>query len=421
MEDGELGVLDVTNICPLGSRYFKWFLLGKRLHPASSSISMRGRFHWLDMISSEVHLRFWVLPYYSLICAFMTNKPLAAALEVISPVLNSKVEGQAVVAAKCMGLMHGYDARWLNSPYLIDEVESVLTSDLYNPATERKSRTFTSAGKLDVQATEKTTGKKVLFDHKTSSEDISDPNADYWRQLVVESQATHYMLLEHLNGQKVDAALWDVVRKPGIGIRALTKIEKKEFYDTGKYFGTQFDTDEMDKVEVDPKERETPLLYAARLAHDCVNERPQWYFQRRMIPRLDSEVMEYASDQWDIGQDIIHARANNRWPRNSGACMLYHSPCKFLGVCSNHDTIDSDKWQRLEWVHPELPIVGQNGGRDILTNSRMRTFQTCKRLAYYKYELGVGRVDEEEKESLFFGSLFHLALEQFFLTLQKQQ
>lgn len=349
------------------------------------------------------------------------SKPLDAALEVLTPHLNSKVEGQAVVAAKCIGLMHGYDARWLYSPYRIDAVESVLTSDLYNPATERKSRTFISTGKLDIQATEIATAKKIIFDHKTSSEDISDPNADYWKQLVVEAQATHYMLLEWLNGQKVDAALWDVVRKPGIGIRALTKAEKVELYTSNTYFGTSFDTAELDRVTADVKERETPLLYAARLAHDCVKERPHWYFQRRMIPRLDSEIREYAGDQWDIGQDIIHARANNRHPRNSGACMLYHSPCKFLGVCSGHDTIDSDKWQIREWVHPELPPVENSRGLNILTNSRMRMFQTCKRKHYYQYELGVEKNNEEEREALFFGTLFHEGLEQFFLTLQQEQ
>lgn len=357
------------------------------------------------------------------------SAPLQSALEVLAPHLDSKVEGQAILAAKSIGLMAGYDAKWRNGPFRIDDVEHVLTADLYNPETGRKSRTFTTAGKLDIRCTDIATGKKVIIDHKTTSESIDDPNSPYWRQLVVEGQASHYMLLEWLNGEKVDAAMWDVIKRPMIQPRALTKLEQAGLFNFGNYFDDKFESDEIEKVKADPAMRETPRLYAARLAHDCAIERPQWYFQRRMIPRLDGEIREYAGDQWDIAQDIIHARANKRWPRNSGACMLYHSPCKFLGVCSGYDTIDSEKWQRREWVHPELPIIGQSNGLDILksngsgvlTNSAMRTFQTCKKKFFYTYELGVERVEEEEKESIWFGNLFHEGLEQFFLALKREQ
>jgi len=346
------------------------------------------------------------------------SKPLDAALEVIRPVLDDSDVSKQIVAAKVAGLMAGYDAKWLDAPYHIDAVESVMTADLYNPETGRKSRSFTTAGKLDVRATEIGTGKKVLFDHKTTSEDISDPNSPYWRQLVVEGQATHYMLLEHLNGQKVDAAVWDVIRKPGISPKGLTKADLAETLTTGLYMGYKASEDDLGSLAADG--RETPRMYTARLANDCINERPQWYFQRRTIPRLDGEILEYAADQWDIGQDILHARAENRNPRNSGACMLYHSPCKYLGVCSGHDTIDSENWVVKDWVHPELPQL-PGRGTDILTNSRMRTFQTCKRKHLYQYEMGVDRVENEEREVLFFGNLAHEAMEQFFLQIQKDR
>jgi len=348
----------------------------------------------------------------------MNSKPLDAALEVIRPILDDSDMSKQIIAAKCAGLMAGYDSRWLDAPYLIDSVECVLTADLYNPATGRKSRSFTTAGKLDVRATDRLTGKRVLFDHKTTTEDISDPNSSYWRQLAVEGQATHYLLLEHLNGEKLDGAVWDVIKKPGISPKALTKADLADTLATGLYMGYKASEDDLASLASDG--RETPRLYTARLAADCISERPQWYFQRRTIPRLDGEILEYAADQWDIGQDILHARAESRHPRNSGACMLYHSPCEYLGVCSGHDTIDSENWQRSEWVHPELPQL-PGRGTDILTNSRMRTFQTCKRKHLYKYEMGVSRVESEDRESVFLGNLFHAASEQYFLTLQKEQ
>jgi hypothetical protein len=55
--------------------------------------------------------------------------------------------------------------------------------------------------------------------------------------------------------------------------------------------------------------------------------------------------------------------------------MLYGSPCKFLGICSGHDTPDSDRWQKKSQIHPELPADIENP-KGLLTNSRIRTFQT---------------------------------------------
>src|SRR6185312_2755454 len=122
------------------------------------------------------------------------------ALEVTAPVLRSSDPSHALIAAKCNGLLTGYDARWHNAPYDIEEIEYVPSSDLWNPETQRKSRTFTISGKIDILARDRNTGAAVLFDHKTTSQDISDPNAPYWRQLAIEGQVDHYMLLEWLNG-----------------------------------------------------------------------------------------------------------------------------------------------------------------------------------------------------------------------------
>jgi hypothetical protein len=90
--------------------------------------------------------------------------------------------------------------------------------------------------------------------------------------------------------------------------------------------------------------------------------------------------------------------------------MLYGSPCKFLGVCSGHDTAESDNWKKKEHVHNELDGI-DGDGRDVLTNSRIRCFQTCKRKHYYQYELGIERIDAEEREALAFGTLYHAGLE----------
>jgi len=334
---------------------------------------------------------------------------LTAALAAIDAFAASiSDEKQLLVAAKCRGLLAGYDARWKDSPYQVDAVEHLVMSDLWNPETQRKSRSFRIAGKLDASAY---IDRRVVIDHKSTSEDITDPNAPYWRQLMVERQVSHYMLLEWLNGRKVDEAVWDVMRKPSISPKNVTKADVSFALAKGLYFGRQLSDRALESLR--NTGRENLEMYEARLAHDCTTERPEWYFQRRTVPRLDAELHEYATELWGYSQEILIARRENRWPRNSGACMLYHSPCKFLGICSGFDSPDSDNWQRKQNVHNELPML-EGDGRDVLTKSRIECFATCRRKHYFAYELGIERQDEEEREALFFGSLWHLALEAYF-------
>jgi hypothetical protein len=336
---------------------------------------------------------------------------LIAALEELDRLASVTTDpAQTLVIAKCRGLIAGYDKRWKHIEYAVDEVEGLVTSDLWNPETERKSRSFRIAGKLDVTGS---TGRRIIFDHKTTSSEINDPNAPYWRQLIVEGQASHYLLLEWLNGRKADEAIWDVMRKPGIRPKEVAKKDRELTFSSGYYFGRPLSEFSLNALR--ESSREDFEMYEARLAYDCMEDRPEWYFQRRSVPRLDADLHEYATDLWGHSQDILYARRENRWPRNSGACMLYGTPCKFLGICSGYDTPESDNWKRKEQVHNELPML-EGDGRDILTNSRIRCFQTCRRKHFYTYEMGIDRQDEEEKEALFFGTVWHFALEAWFKT-----
>ena len=325
-----------------------------------------------------------------------------------------------VMAAKLRGLMRGYDARWgLLLDWRVTSVEDYVSSDLYNPESGRTSRTFQMAGKIDLRLLDEQ-GRIVLVDHKTTSEDIEDPMAAYWKQLGIEGQANHYLLLEWLNSRKVDYAIWDVVRKPSISPRQLTKSEVKIIEAEGRYGGKPVAAEDIHLALREG--RETPALYEARLAQDCIETRPERYFQRRRLNRLDGEIAEYAQELWEHGQEIIAARRNDRHMRNSGACMNYGTACRYLNICSGHDTPDSANWRHKEWVHNELvQIDGTNGGRDLLTNSRIRSFQTCRRKHFYDYELGIEPVKTEDKEALVFGDLWHKAQEAYWRAIQTIQ
>ena len=308
--------------------------------------------------------------------------------------------------AKATALIRGYDHAWGDHDYIATSVEETITGPIQNPETGRPARVFGMAGKVDVIAIKD--GQSVLIDHKTTSMDIEEPDATYWRQLAVESQVDHYMLLAWLNGRKIDNAVWDVIRKPGIKPKKLTKADMKATLESGHYCG--FSVTTGDRVEIEATGRETYDMYSRRLEYDCTHERPGRYFQRRSVPRMDAEILEYANELWLHSKDILAEQKKNLPQRNSGACMNYGTPCPFLGVCSGHDSIASDHWRRKECVHTELPDISGDG-KDVLTNSRIRCFQTCRRKAYYKYDLGIERVDAEEPEALTFGTLIHVGLE----------
>jgi hypothetical protein len=297
--------------------------------------------------------------------------------------------------------------------FKILSIEEMVTADLFNPATQAKSKTFSIAGKID--AIVERNGRRILIDHKSCSDSIEDPAAPYWRQLIIEAQPSHYALLKWLNGEKISEIWWDVMHKPSIKPKDITKKDRELTSRHKHYFG--FPVSEWSLAEMDRTGRETLELYEYRLAHDCTSHRPNWYFQRRIVPRLDADLHEHAVEIWENAQSMLHMRERVRKgmlpPRHSGSCMQYGSPCKFLGICSGYDTPDSNKWIVKEQVHSELPIV-EGDGRDILTNSRIRCYQVCPRKHYYQYEMGIERTVDEEREALYFGTLFHLALEAYF-------
>jgi hypothetical protein len=334
---------------------------------------------------------------------------LAAVDRCIPP---SSADEQLVVGAKVRGLMVGYDARWGGADWVIEgETERVVELPVINPATARTSRTWRQASKLD--GVVRGYGKRLLLEHKSTSDDIADPAAVYWRRLSIDSQVSKYLLHAWQAGEKLDGALYDVIRKPGIRPKNLTKAEVGEIVHLGTYCGAavapelrQHVNDALERMPKAPY-REDAALYAIRLAAETLAE-PNKYYQRRSVPRLDADIVEYAEELWTIADEIRLARNAGRHFRNSSACMDWNRPCEYLGLCAGEDTPESERWRRTPDVHDELP--GIQDGRDVLTNSRIKCFQLCRRKHYLRYEVGLRRVRDDDAEALFLGTVLHEAL-----------
>lgn len=347
------------------------------------------------------------------------STPLQAALDCVSEAAGVD-ESKQLIAAKVRGLLVGYDARWRDVEWASISEEEVFHLPIINPETGKPSRTFTHAGKYDGIVEYVPSGKRYLRELKTTSDDIEDPNSTYWRRLVIDSQVSGYVLANWQDGRKLDGTLYEVIRKPGIRPKKIPKAEQKAIASLGEYHGFRLSMAERSEIANVTDPVETYRLYELRLARDTLNN-PEKYFQRRPVPRLDADVLEYAGELWDVAKSIIEARRENRHYRNSGACMNYNTPCEFLGLCSGHDSPDSDRWERAEWRHEELPEIAEDRGLSVLTNSRVRCFMTCRRKHFYRYEQGLRRFTEDEREALVLGDLMHRGLEEWWSHFRKEE
>jgi hypothetical protein len=336
--------------------------------------------------------------------------PLDKALAKIDELTAGEADWQP--AAMCRGLMVGYDARWWSEQREIRlrATEECFASKLVNIATGKPSRTWSLVGLLDKTAED---GDGIeIFDHKTTTYEIEDPSGFYWQHLAVESQPSMYELLAMLNGVRVTRVTWDVTRKPAIRPKEITKKDHAEAFASGHYCGFQLSQGALTHLAND--KRENAELYQHRVARDAI-ENPDRFYARRNVPRTRQQLAEYATELWQIGGQIRDARNSQSFPRNSGACYSYNRPCVYLPICSGYDTPDSDRWQ------PKTKREGSVGGKDVLSHSRIKTWQSCPRKYQLSYEAEIERVREERDEALVTGSLWGAAMDSYWTSFNEER
>ena len=201
----------------------------------------------------------------------------------------------------------------------IVEVERSFELPLINPETGASSRTFVLAGKIDaiVQLPD---GRFAVLEYKTVGEDIG-AESDYWRRLRCDPQISQYVLAARFLGYDVSTVIYDVTRKPTIR----------------------------------PRKGESPQQYGDRLNTD-IGDRPDYYFARREVPRLDDELAEFQVELWQQAKQLLDSRRHGRWFRNVNRMTC--SYCDFADICLNSVRVAPGSaptgFQFLSDVHPEL-------------------------------------------------------------------
>jgi hypothetical protein len=324
---------------------------------------------------------------------------LTAALSAIPP---PQTEDEALGTAIARGLMAGYHHRWIDEDWQVLSVEQEFHIPIFNPSTKRRSQLYSHAGKFD--GTVCRNADPFLLEHKTCREEIG-PGSPYWTQLSIDTQISGYLLASWLMGHKLAGVLYDVIRKPEIRPKRIGLKDTVLVRETGMYCNVRLSPEAYQQFSLSDDYRETPEMFESRLIQDTL-DRPDWYFGRQLVTRLNEELLTYAEELWRTTRDIHVSESSGDHRRNDKACFAFHRPCEYLGLCAGHEQASDSHWHQLPTLHPELE--DQTCGPTTLTHSRISTFTTCRRKHFYRYGLGISRWDTPEP--LAFGALFHEAL-----------
>lgn len=246
--------------------------------------------------------------------------------------------------AKAKALMLAYDIKYYPtlSQLKVIAVESEFRAPLINPVTSADSRTWLLAGKLDV-IIQDVQGRYAIIEHKTSSEDLS-PESDYWPRLSIDGQISGYYVGAEVMGYKCDYCIYDVIKKPMLRPCMATPEDQRKYTKAGALYANQRLTDE------------TVQEYQDRLIAD-ISDRPDHYFARRDVVRMQEDLVDYMYDMWACGREIREAQLAGRWPRNPNACKRY-GMCEYFPVCTKvADIEDECLFQTLDTLHPELELA----------------------------------------------------------------
>lgn len=258
-------------------------------------------------------------------------------------------------------LVAGYHWRWSESQLKVVASEHAFQIPLTNPDTNAASRVWDLAGMID-GIVELEDGRLAVLETKFISEAL-DQEGPFWQRLQLDSQPSIYVHAARQLGFDVSTVLYDLVRKPTIypsqvpvldadglkivldehGERVLTKQGKpRQTGDTAKGYVLQTRT-------MRPDEWSQKLL-------DDIGERPEWYFARIEVARLNDDVQETRAELWELQQTIREAQLNDRWFKTvtHGTCSF----CSFFGLCSSRyqprESEIPEGFIRLASPHPEL-------------------------------------------------------------------
>lgn len=288
--------------------------------------------------------------------------------------MEAETRGQDPYAAVCsfgldpydeevvLRLVVGHRWRWQDDGLAAVAAEVPFELPIRNPETGAETPIWRRAGKIDGIG-RLADGRLALVEYKTTSEDIA-PGSEYWTRIRIDQQNIGYFIAARELGFDVQTIVYDVVRKPTLQPRSVPLVDEegtKIVLDgagqrvrtkDGKKWRESGDTAAGYVLQTRPETRDE---FGERIRADMA-ERPDFYFARMEIPRLERDLELFRQELWMQQLSLRAAQRSGHWFRNPGACRGFFGACEFLGICerTDLDTNTPDGFVRLSNVHPEL-------------------------------------------------------------------
>lgn len=272
------------------------------------------------------------------------------------------IECETVVRLVC-----GYEWRWREFGLEYIATEKSFELPLLNPATGKPTPIWNLAGKID-GIVKLGDGRQAVKETKLLGDDISS-GSDLWQRLRMDHQVSLYVDAARRLGYAVDCVLYDVARKPTIGATNVPLLDGNQckivldrngerVYNKN---GSPKQTGDTASGWVVQSRPMTTEEWGEKLNND-IAERPDFYYARVEVARIDGDLEEYRNELWEIQQTIRAAQNEDRWYRtvNKNTCNF----CPYFDLCSNrgfdpHGNLP-EGFVKVDNVHPEL-----NRGSDV--------------------------------------------------------
>jgi hypothetical protein len=256
-----------------------------------------------------------------------------------------------------------YQWRWEGAALEYVAVELEFELPLTNPATKKKTTSFNLGGKID--AIVKIDGRLAVKESKLLGDDIGT-DSPLWRRLRIDHQISLYMLAARKLGYHVETVLYDVARKPTIQPNAVPILDelgaKIVLSESGVRVKTERgqwrQTGDKEKGYVLQSRQMTADEWGDKLTED-ITQRPDFYFSRVEVPRLDQDLAEYEVELWAIQLAIREAQKSGHWFRtvNKNTCGF----CSYFDVCTNGATLSGVAPPGFEFVYDKHPELNRQG------------------------------------------------------------
>lgn len=278
-------------------------------------------------------------------------------------------------------LVCAYEWRWQAMNLDVQAVELPFQLPLINPTTGKPTPNWLLAGKIDAIVGLED-GRLAVKETKLLGDDISQ-ESDLWRRMRMDHQVSLYIHAARRLGYQCDTVLYDVARKPTIKPEAVpildgagAKIVLDKHGDRVKtQTGVWRQTGDKEKGYVLQARPQTAGEWGEKL-NDDIASRPDYYFARVEVPRLDGDLEEYQQELWSIQLAMREAQKSGHHFRTVSKNCVY---CPYFdSVCARGvNGVAPEGFEFVYDKHPELERENANDrDRSTSATSGEETFTT---------------------------------------------